>query len=63
MGSRVWSRAIDYPNENLICNITVKLILYVYYVIRFSANKQEVILNIIRAITFFIAEVLIIFYD
>jgi hypothetical protein len=63
LGSRVWSRAIDYPNENLICNITVKLILYVYYVIRFSANKQEVILNIIRAITFFIAEVLIIFYD
>jgi hypothetical protein len=38
MGLKIWTKSFEYPNENFKMKIATKLILFSYYVVRFSAN-------------------------
>ena len=63
MGLKIWTRSLEYPHEHLNIKIITKFILFSYYSARFSANTDELILNSLRSFTYFLAEVLMLYYD
>ena len=63
MGLKIWTRSLEYPHEHLNIKIVTKVILFTYYTYKFSTNSYEFILNSLRSFTYFLAEVLMLYYD